>query len=67
MICDNCFIMHTPEDCIINGYVSYCSTDTVDLISLSDDENSNDAVIFIPDDNDYGGLHTIPKAEGAGS
>lgn len=54
MVCRNRFINHSPEDYIIDGFVSNCSTNTTDLISLFDNATGEDEVISIPDDNDVG-------------
>lgn len=47
MVCDNCFINHIPEDCIIDGHISDYSFSSASLISLSDAEDTEDDVISI--------------------
>lgn len=52
MVCDNSFINHILEDCIIDGFISDCSINTADLVSLSDVESSKADVISIADTED---------------
>lgn len=67
IVCDNCFINHSPEDCIIDGFISDCNTNTADLVSLSGDESSDNGVISIPDDNDDVALPVTPVVEAEGT
>lgn len=64
MVCDNSFINHIPEDCIIDGYISDCSISTTDHVSLSDMEGSEADVIFIADTEGGEELwHQLPGSE----
>lgn len=49
MVFDNYFIHHIPEDCIIDGFIFDCKISSVDLVSLSDTEDSEADVISITD------------------
>ena len=65
MICDNCFITHTPENCVIDGSDSDEDTNIVNIVSLSDGEGSEEGIISVIDDDEYAGPHTIPGAPGS--
>ena len=65
MVCDNCFITHTPENCIIDGSDSDEGTNLVDIVSLSDGEGSEGGIISLTNDDEYAGLHTIAETPGS--
>lgn len=63
-MCDNCFVDHNPEDCIIDGPISDCNIDTIDLVSFSDGESNEADIISITDTEPY--MELLTPAVGAG-
>ena len=48
MMCDSCFIDHIREDCVIDGHISNCNINTVNVVQFSDVEGSKPRSLRTP-------------------
>ena len=52
IVCGNCLIGHTPEDCIVTSFTTSDSTNLVDVVSISDDESCIGEPIYFTNDEE---------------
>lgn len=59
MVCGNCLITHTPEDCIVTGLTTSDNTNQVNVVSLLDGKSNNEEPIHLTNDDENAGLPVI--------